>query len=150
MWMLSNWEHKKVSCMVGSPMPPVTWRFGACTCKITVYCNNPNESTVLWEAWLFVDTRYGQARKGLTSALLDCLTEKKLLTDVSPDFDDQDTDLFLCDTNTCKFDGECLRIGNMVTCICDFKVRSTMFLFFCFTTSFILRYFYWIPPLQWK
>ncbi|CAF98984.1 unnamed protein product [Tetraodon nigroviridis] len=32
-------------------------------------------------------------------------------------FDDRDTDLFLCDTNTCKFDGECLRIGNMVTCI---------------------------------
>lgn len=40
-----------------------------------------------------------------------------------PGFDDRDTDLFLCDTNTCKFDGECLRIGNMVTCICDFKVR---------------------------
>ncbi|KAF0026125.1 hypothetical protein F2P81_020862 [Scophthalmus maximus] len=37
-------------------------------------------------------------------------------------FDDRDTDLFLCDTNTCKFDGECLRIGNMVTCICDFKM----------------------------
>lgn len=37
-------------------------------------------------------------------------------------FDDRDTDMFLCDTNTCKFDGECLRIGNMVTCICDFKV----------------------------
>ncbi|XP_061698243.1 tomoregulin-2-like [Syngnathoides biaculeatus] len=40
-------------------------------------------------------------------------------------FDDRDTDLFLCDTNTCKFDGECLRIGNMVTCICDFKLRVT-------------------------
>ncbi|XP_075904621.1 tomoregulin-2-like, partial [Nelusetta ayraudi] len=42
-------------------------------------------------------------------------------------FDDRDTDLFLCDTNTCKFDGECLRIGNMVTCICDFKVRPALF-----------------------
>ncbi|XP_045909798.1 tomoregulin-2a isoform X2 [Micropterus dolomieu] len=39
-------------------------------------------------------------------------------------FDDRDTDLFLCDTNTCKFDGECLRIGNMVTCICDFKCNN--------------------------
>lgn len=38
-------------------------------------------------------------------------------------FDDRDTDLFLCDTNTCKFDGECLRIGETVTCICNFKVR---------------------------
>lgn len=37
-------------------------------------------------------------------------------------FEEQDTDLFLCDTNTCKFDGECLRIGDTVTCICDFKV----------------------------
>ncbi|KAM3835918.1 tomoregulin-2a [Diretmus argenteus] len=39
-------------------------------------------------------------------------------------FDDRDTDLFLCDTNTCKFDGECLRIGDTVTCICDFKCNS--------------------------
>uniref|UniRef100_A0A1A8MLG3 Transmembrane protein with EGF-like and two follistatin-like domains 2 n=2 Tax=Nothobranchius TaxID=28779 RepID=A0A1A8MLG3_9TELE len=39
-------------------------------------------------------------------------------------FDDRDTDLFMCDTNTCKFDGECLRIGNMVTCICDFKCNT--------------------------
>ncbi|KAM9364077.1 tomoregulin-2-like isoform 2-T2 [Pholidichthys leucotaenia] len=39
-------------------------------------------------------------------------------------FDDRDTDLFLCDTNTCKFDGECLRIGDMVTCICDFKCNN--------------------------
>ncbi|KAM7380827.1 hypothetical protein PAMP_004099 [Pampus punctatissimus] len=39
-------------------------------------------------------------------------------------FDDRDTDMFLCDTNTCKFDGECLRIGNMVTCICDFKCNN--------------------------
>uniref|UniRef100_A0A671T5L9 Tomoregulin-2-like n=1 Tax=Sinocyclocheilus anshuiensis TaxID=1608454 RepID=A0A671T5L9_9TELE len=37
---------------------------------------------------------------------------------------EQDTDLFLCDTNTCKFDGECLRIGDTVTCICDFKCSS--------------------------
>ncbi|XP_063068023.1 tomoregulin-2-like [Engraulis encrasicolus] len=36
-------------------------------------------------------------------------------------FEEQDTDLFTCDTNTCKFDGECLKIGDTVTCICDFK-----------------------------
>lgn len=55
-------------------------------------------------------------------------------------FDDRDTDLFLCDTNTCKFDGECLRIGNMVTCICDFKVRPALFLFLFFSAaSFGLR-----------
>lgn len=63
-------------------------------------------------------------------------TQKHLVTDVChwfvpPGFDDRDTDLFLCDTNTCKFDGECLRIGNMVTCICDFKVRPVTFLFCC-------------------
>lgn len=52
-----------------------------------------------------------------------------------PGFDDRDTDLFLCDTNTCKFDGECLRIGDMVTCICDFKVR----LVFCLSFFFIFR-----------
>ncbi|KAI4805632.1 hypothetical protein KUCAC02_010235, partial [Chaenocephalus aceratus] len=45
-------------------------------------------------------------------------------SDHMPGFDDRDTDLFLCDTNTCKFDGECLRIGNMVTCICDFKCNN--------------------------
>uniref|UniRef100_A0A8D0HFI9 Kazal-like domain-containing protein n=1 Tax=Sphenodon punctatus TaxID=8508 RepID=A0A8D0HFI9_SPHPU len=31
-------------------------------------------------------------------------------------YDDRENDLFLCDTNTCKFDGECLRIGDSVTC----------------------------------
>lgn len=37
--------------------------------------------------------------------------------------------MFSCDTNTCKFDGECLKIGNMVKCICDFKVRLMVFVF---------------------
>ncbi|XP_014344595.1 tomoregulin-2a isoform X2 [Latimeria chalumnae] len=36
-------------------------------------------------------------------------------------YDDRENDLFLCDTNTCKFDGECLRIGDIVTCVCQFK-----------------------------
>ncbi|KAL0964082.1 hypothetical protein UPYG_G00318160 [Umbra pygmaea] len=39
-------------------------------------------------------------------------------------FDDRDVDLFMCDTNTCKFDGECLRIGETVTCICNFKCNN--------------------------
>ncbi|XP_028847560.1 tomoregulin-2a isoform X1 [Denticeps clupeoides] len=39
-------------------------------------------------------------------------------------YDDRDTDLFTCDTNTCKFDGECLRIGDIITCICDFKCNN--------------------------
>ncbi|CAH6791625.1 Tmeff2 [Phodopus roborovskii] len=39
-------------------------------------------------------------------------------------FDDRENDLFLCDTNTCKFDGECLRIGDTVTCVCQFKCNS--------------------------
>ncbi|KAK2500367.1 hypothetical protein MC885_015021 [Smutsia gigantea] len=42
-------------------------------------------------------------------------------------YDDRENDLFLCDTNTCKFDGECLRIGDTVTCVCQFKVRSLIF-----------------------
>ncbi|NXL47341.1 TEFF2 protein, partial [Podilymbus podiceps] len=39
-------------------------------------------------------------------------------------YDDRENDLFLCDTNTCKFDGECLRIGDSVTCVCQFKCNS--------------------------
>ncbi|MEE6490451.1 hypothetical protein FKM82_015880 [Ascaphus truei] len=39
-------------------------------------------------------------------------------------FDDRENDLFLCDTNTCKFDGECLRIGDSVTCDCQFKCHN--------------------------
>lgn len=42
-------------------------------------------------------------------------------------YDDRENDLFLCDTNTCKFDGECLRIGDSVTCVCQFKVRRLIF-----------------------
>ncbi|XP_075687391.1 tomoregulin-2 isoform X1 [Rhinoderma darwinii] len=38
-------------------------------------------------------------------------------------FDDRENDLFLCDTNTCKFDGQCLRIGDSVTCDCQFKCQ---------------------------
>ncbi|XP_051786490.1 tomoregulin-2a isoform X2 [Erpetoichthys calabaricus] len=39
-------------------------------------------------------------------------------------YDDRDNDLFLCDTNTCKFDGECLRIGDTVMCVCEFKCNN--------------------------
>ncbi|XP_019472902.2 tomoregulin-2, partial [Meleagris gallopavo] len=39
-------------------------------------------------------------------------------------YDDRENDLFLCDTNTCKFDGECLRIGDSVTCVCQFKCNN--------------------------
>ncbi|CAL8378260.1 unnamed protein product [Gadus morhua 'NCC'] len=39
-------------------------------------------------------------------------------------FVDQDTDLIFCDRNTCKFDGECLRISDIVMCICDFKCNN--------------------------
>lgn len=63
-------------------------------------------------------------------------------------FDDRDTDLFLCDTNTCKFDGECLRIGNMVTCICDFKVRPVMFLFYYFSFVCFVYFFYSISGVN--
>ncbi|KAG8147205.1 hypothetical protein E2320_022755, partial [Naja naja] len=38
-------------------------------------------------------------------------------------YDDRENDLFLCDTKTCKFDRECLRIGDTVTCVCHFKGR---------------------------
>ncbi|XP_010567361.1 PREDICTED: tomoregulin-2 [Haliaeetus leucocephalus] len=41
-----------------------------------------------------------------------------------PRYDDRENDLFLCDTNTCKFDGECLRIGDSVTCVCQFKCNN--------------------------
>ncbi|KAG8147188.1 hypothetical protein E2320_022821, partial [Naja naja] len=32
-------------------------------------------------------------------------------------YDDRENDLFVCDTKTCKFDRECLRIGDTVTCL---------------------------------
>ncbi|XP_046902622.1 tomoregulin-2a isoform X1 [Hypomesus transpacificus] len=38
--------------------------------------------------------------------------------------DDGETDLFLCDINTCKYDGECMRIGDSITCICNFKCNN--------------------------
>ena len=41
--------------------------------------------------------------------------------------DDGETDLFLCDINTCKYDGECMRIGDSITCICNFKVRQQLY-----------------------
>ncbi|XP_042192231.1 tomoregulin-2a isoform X2 [Callorhinchus milii] len=39
-------------------------------------------------------------------------------------FDDREHDLFLCDTNTCQFGGECLRIGQTITCDCQFKCNT--------------------------
>ncbi|MCJ8732198.1 hypothetical protein PDJAM_G00208470 [Pangasius djambal] len=59
-----------------------------------------------------------QRLRAFPSSLSDCQTPTGW--NCSGD-DDRDTDLFLCDTNTCKFDGECLRIGDIITCICDFK-----------------------------
>ncbi|XP_036417825.1 tomoregulin-2a isoform X2 [Colossoma macropomum] len=62
-----------------------------------------------------------QPRAFPSSSLSDCQTPTGW--NCSGD-DDRDTDLFLCDTNTCKFDGECLRIGDIITCICDFKCNN--------------------------
>ncbi|KAI5628546.1 tomoregulin-2 [Silurus asotus] len=62
-----------------------------------------------------------QRLRAFPSSLSDCQTPTGW--NCSGD-DDRDTDLFLCDTNTCKFDGECLRIGDIITCICDFKCNN--------------------------
>ncbi|KAJ8410614.1 hypothetical protein AAFF_G00195180 [Aldrovandia affinis] len=68
----------------------------------------------------FLATLPVQQLRAFPSSLSDCQTPTGWNCS---GFDDRDTDLFLCATNTCKFDGECLRIGDTVTCICDFKVR---------------------------
>lgn len=62
-----------------------------------------------------------QRLRAFPSSLSDCQTPTGWNCSVD---DDRDTDLFLCDTNTCKFDGECLRIGDIITCICDFKCNN--------------------------
>ncbi|TSM60571.1 Tomoregulin-2 [Bagarius yarrelli] len=62
-----------------------------------------------------------QRLRAFPSSLSDCQTPTGW--NCSGD-DERDTDLFLCDTNTCKFDGECLRIGDIITCICDFKCNN--------------------------
>ncbi|XP_039883577.1 tomoregulin-2a [Simochromis diagramma] len=69
----------------------------------------------------FLATLPVEQLRAFPSSLSDCQTPTGWNCSGS---DDRDTDLFLCDTNTCKFDGECLRIGNMVTCICDFKCNN--------------------------
>ncbi|KAG7467487.1 hypothetical protein MATL_G00154440 [Megalops atlanticus] len=69
----------------------------------------------------FLATLPVQQLRAFPSSLSDCQTPTGWNCS---GFDDRDTDLFLCDTNTCKFDGECLRIGDTVTCICDFKCNN--------------------------
>ncbi|XP_017326099.1 tomoregulin-2a isoform X1 [Ictalurus punctatus] len=76
----------------------------------------------LWVAVVsFLATFPVQRLRAFPSSLSDCQTPTGW--NCSGD-DDRDTDLFLCDTNTCKFDGECLRIGDIITCICDFKCNN--------------------------
>lgn len=64
-----------------------------------------------------------QELRAFPSSLSDCQTPTGWNCSGYEDTD-RDTDLFLCDTNTCKFDGECLRIGDIITCICDFKCNN--------------------------
>ncbi|XP_031440232.1 tomoregulin-2a isoform X1 [Clupea harengus] len=64
-----------------------------------------------------------QELRAFPSSLSDCQTPTGWNCSGYEDTD-QETDLFLCDTNTCKFDGECLRIGDIITCICDFKCNN--------------------------
>ncbi|XP_063070381.1 tomoregulin-2a isoform X2 [Engraulis encrasicolus] len=64
-----------------------------------------------------------QELRAFPSSLSDCQTPTGWNCSGYEDTD-LDTDLFLCDTNTCKFDGECLRIGDIITCICDFKCSN--------------------------
>uniref|UniRef100_A0A671MCY4 Tomoregulin-2-like n=1 Tax=Sinocyclocheilus anshuiensis TaxID=1608454 RepID=A0A671MCY4_9TELE len=76
----------------------------------------------VWIAVLsFLATFPVQQLGAFPSSLSDCQTPTGW--NCSGD-DDRDTDLFLCDTNTCKFDGECLRIGDIITCICNFKCNN--------------------------
>ncbi|KAM6986198.1 tomoregulin-2-like isoform 2-T2 [Aplochiton taeniatus] len=70
----------------------------------------------------FLATLPVEQLRAFPSSLSDCQTPTGWNCSGS---DDRDTDLFLCDTNACKFDGECLRIGETDTCICDnFKCNN--------------------------
>nr|XP_023679657.1 tomoregulin-2 [Paramormyrops kingsleyae] len=75
---------------------------------------------LLLAVW-FLATLHVRQLDAFPSSLSDCQTPTGWNCS---GYDDRDTDLFLCDTNTCKFDGECLRIGDTVTCICDFKCNN--------------------------
>ncbi|RXM36557.1 Tomoregulin-2 [Acipenser ruthenus] len=69
----------------------------------------------------FVVTLPVQQLRAFPTSLSDCQTPTGWNCS---GFDDRDNDLFLCDTNTCKFDGECLQIGETVTCVCEFKCNN--------------------------
>ncbi|MGH0128703.1 UNVERIFIED_CONTAM: hypothetical protein FKN15_035829 [Acipenser sinensis] len=71
----------------------------------------------------FVVTLPVQQLRAFPTSLSDCQTPTGWNCS---GFDDQDNDLFLCDTNTCKFDGECLQIGETVTCVCEFKPFASL------------------------
>ncbi|KAL1022299.1 hypothetical protein UPYG_G00024820 [Umbra pygmaea] len=53
-----------------------------------------------------------------TASLSDCQTPTGWNCS---DLEEKDTDVFHCDTESCLYDGECLKIGETTTCICDFK-----------------------------
>ncbi|KAK1165847.1 tomoregulin-2-like isoform X1 [Acipenser oxyrinchus oxyrinchus] len=69
----------------------------------------------------FVVTLPVQQLRAFPTSLSDCQTPTGWNCS---GFDERDNDLFLCDTNTCKFDGECLQIGETVTCVCEFKCNN--------------------------
>ncbi|XP_040296554.1 tomoregulin-2 [Bufo bufo] len=83
------------------------WTLGYCLCSL------------LLPSILLIIARPGKLEAFPTS-LSDCQTPTGWNCS---GFDDRENDLFLCDTNTCKFDGECLRIGDSVTCDCQFKCQ---------------------------
>uniref|UniRef100_A0A3B3SM61 Transmembrane protein with EGF-like and two follistatin-like domains 2a n=1 Tax=Paramormyrops kingsleyae TaxID=1676925 RepID=A0A3B3SM61_9TELE len=85
--------------------------------------STPRSTSTGWlllAVW-FLATLHVRQLDAFPSSLSDCQTPTGWNCS---GYDDRDTDLFLCDTNTCKFDGECLRIGDTVTCICDFKCNN--------------------------
>lgn len=43
--------------------------------------------------------------------------------------------VFQCDTDSCQYDGECLKIAETMTCVCDFKVSISLSLCFSFFLS---------------
>ncbi|KAG8558601.1 hypothetical protein GDO81_017058 [Engystomops pustulosus] len=91
--------------MVVAESPRPCWTLSDCLCSL------------LLPSLLLIIARPGKLAAFPTS-LSDCQTPTGWNCS---GFDDRENDLFLCDTNTCKFDGECLRIGDSVTCDCQFK-----------------------------
>ncbi|XP_040418145.1 tomoregulin-2 isoform X1 [Cygnus olor] len=120
----------------GESFPPSTWKqaLNCCLQSFTWELNYPhwfcavakatNEPQVGWLGSRSSSQTAGSVSLPCKKRTLNKSKPGLLLLPQQASYDDRENDLFLCDTNTCKFDGECLRIGDSVTCVCQFKCNN--------------------------